>query len=133
MPKINDIIFCLKARNADNDGVSAQTILSAITPEYIPGLFSFSVVVIVLDIDLTQTHEFRVIFETPSCETIVDICGEFPIIFNNTNLPPEHLGINVAMEWNNVNFKMSGLHTIKIFIDGKLIQSKEIFVKGKNE
>ena len=96
-------------------------------------MFSFSIIVIALDIDLTRDHEFKSIFLDPAGETLVNVEGELPVIANNTNLPPEHLGINIAMDWNNVNFKISGLHTIKIYIDGELVKCKEIFVKGKNE
>ena len=133
MAKVSDIIFCLRATNIEGEGASAHTILSVITPEYVPGLFSFSVIVNLLDIDLRETHQFNISFESPSNETVLNINGDFPIIDECTNLPQEYRGITMAMDWNNVNFKSSGLYVFKFFVDGELIKEKEIFVKGKNE
>lgn len=133
MAKVSDIIFCLRATNIEGEGASAHTILSVITPEYVPGLFSFSVIVNLLDIDLRETHHFNISFESPSDEPILNINGDLPIIDECTNLPQEYRGITMAMDWNNVNFKSSGLYVFKFFVDGELVKKKEIFVKGKNE
>ena len=133
MAKISDVIFCLRATNVEGEGASAHTILSAITPEYVPGLFSFSVIVNLLDIDLHVQHKFNIDFESSSKESVLNIEGELPIIDECSNLPKEFHGITMAMDWNNVNFKSSGLYVFKFFVDGELIKEKEIFVKGKNE
>ena len=37
------------------------------------------------------------------------------------------------MNWNNVNFKISGSYELTLKLDGQCIGSKSIFVKGKNE
>ena len=133
MAKISDIIFCLKATNIQGEGASAHSILSVISPEYVPGLFSFSVIVNLLDVDLNKTHNFNIDFESPSKEKIVNVNGELPIINEYTNLPLDYQGITIAMDWNNVNFKSSGVYELKFSIDDELVGSKEIFVKGKNE
>ena len=52
---------------------------------------------------------------------------------DNSNLPAEYKGLTIAMDWNNVNFKCSGLYKIQIIIDESIVKEKEIFVKGKNE
>ena len=49
------------------------------------------------------------------------------------NLPQQYKGINIAMDWNNVNLKVSGEYIIKITVDDILLKEKRIFVKGKNE
>ena len=36
MAKVENIIFCLQAVNMDEQGVTAQNILNALNPEYIP-------------------------------------------------------------------------------------------------
>ena len=51
MAKVSDVIFCLRAVNIDGEGTCAQGILTTLTPEYIPGLFSFAVVITLLDIE----------------------------------------------------------------------------------
>ena len=133
MAKISDVIFCLRATNIEGEGATAHTILSVIAPEYVPGLFSFSVIINLLDVDLKQAHQFNINFESPSNEVVLTINGELPTIDTSTNLPQEYQGITIAMDWNNVNFKTSGLYSLKFFVDGEFVNSKEIFVKGKNE
>ena len=133
MAKISDIIFCLRATNVEGEGASAHTILTALTPEYVPGLFSFSIIVNLLDIDLEHEHKFKIDFISPSEEEVLNISGDLPIMDIRTNLPKEYNGINIAMDWNNVNFKSSGLYIIRVYVDDVLIKEKEIFVKGKNE
>lgn len=133
MAKISDIIFCLNAQNLEGVGVSANNILTSINPEYIPGLFSFSVVVTLLDIDASKSHKFSVSFIDPTGESVIELNGEVPIFEDNSNLPLEYKGLNLAMDWNNVNFKCSGMYSIKVEIDSVLAGEKNIFVKGKNE
>lgn len=133
MPNVSDIIFCLRATNNNVEGACATNILSVISPEYIPGLFTFSVVVNLLDIDTSVEHKFSVDFNAPNEENTIHIEGPVPIFVDESNLPKEYKGVTIAMDWNNVNFKMSGLYTIKIYVDQELIKTKSIYVKGKNE
>lgn len=133
MAKISDIIFCSNAQNIDGVGVSANNILTVINPEYVPGLFSFSVVVTTLDLDCSISHELFVEFLDPTDESVIEINVPVPVVEDNSNLPKEYKGLNLAMDWNNVNFKRSGVYKIKIRIDDELIGEKSIFVKGKNE
>ena len=133
MAKVSDIIVCMNATNTEGVGVSAINILPAITPEYVPGLFTFSVVAIVLDLDLTKNHSLRVDFKDPEGEIVVHVEGVLPSQEIHSNLPSEQLGVNIAMDWNNVNFKRGGLFTIEVIIDEELLGEKQIFVKGKNE
>lgn len=133
MAKVSDVIFCLRATNTEGEGASASTILTALTPEYIPGLFTFSVIITLLDITPEENHTIVVDFLDPSKEKVVHIVSDIPQIEDDSNLPREYKGLNMAMDWNNVNLKMSGLYTICISFDGAVIQEKSIYVKGKNE
>ncbi len=135
MAKVDNIIFCLRTTNSEEQGVSANTVLSAITPEYIPGLFSFSVIVCLLDLDYNAEHFFSVEFVDPTGEKVVNIENQVMprLQLYEGNVPNEYKGINIAMEWNNVNLKVSGLYTIRFLYDGLEIGTKKIYVKGKNE
>ena len=133
MANISDIVFCLNAINNEGEGASAINILPSITPEYIPGLFTFSIIIILLDIEPIQTHHLIVDFIAPNDETIVHIENPFSVQEDTSNLPKQYKGVNIAMSWNNVNFKVSGNYTLKIHVDGKFIKDKSIYVKGKNE
>ena len=133
MAKVSDIIFCLRATNTDETGASAMTILTALTPEYVPGLFTFSVIITLTDIDPAEDHHIAINFVNPSQENIVHIESPVPQVTDSSNLPSEYKGLNLAMDWNNLNFKTSGLYTLQVIFDDVLIQEKSIFVKGKNE
>ena len=135
MARVDNVIFCLRTINMGEQGVTANTILNAITPEYIPGLFSFSVIISILDLDYNKDHFFSVIFSDPDTNKVINIENQrIPRLdHDNGNLPNEYSGINIAMDWNNVNLKVSGLYTLKFLYDGDVIGEKSIYVKGKNE
>ena len=134
MAKVSDIIFCAKANNIDGVGATANNILTAFNPEYIPGLFSFSIIVTIIDIDCSKEHTCSVDFIDPSNESVFKIeDAPMPLLEDKSNLPKEYKGLNIAMDLNNVDFKRSGLYTFKVAIDGIQIGEKGIFVKGKNE
>lgn len=135
MARVHDIIFCMRTLNA-GEGVTLNTVLSAITPEYVPGLFSFSIFISLLDISNEGEHTFSIEFIAPNGEKVVEIENQvlpIEILDGNGNLPNEYKGINIAMDWNNVNFKCDGLYTIKVYYDRSEAGEKKIYVKGKNE
>lgn len=132
MAKVNDIIFCLNSVNLQGQGVSANAILSAITPEYIPGLFTFSVIVTILDIDLEKEPILKIVFGKDE-DTLGVIEGPLPNIEDTSNLPKEYRGINLSIDMNNTNFKSDGLYKLSVFLNEELLKEKEIYVKGKNQ
>lgn len=131
---VHDIVFCVNTINT-GDGVTANNILPVLNPEYIPGLFSFSVIITILGVDTKIPHKLLLKLLSPAGENIVDFPPlDMPIIDEpDSNLPSEYRGINMAIDWNNVNFKSSGLYKLAVDVDGFDIGSKEIYVKGKNE
>ncbi len=132
MPTVNDIIFCLNASNLPGQGVCANTILTTMTPEYIPGLFTFSVIITILDVDTTKEHELSISFCSPS-EVLGELKAPLPVIEDHSNLPNEYKGINLTIDWNNMNFKENGEYRITILLDDAQIGEKSIYVKGKNQ
>lgn len=133
MANVSDVIFCLRATNVEGQGACATTVLTSLTPEYIPGLFTFSVIITLLDIDPSTEHQLIVDFISPNEESVVHVESPLPVINEESNLPHQYRGINIAMDWNNVNLKVSGEYTVKITVDGILLREKKIYVKGKNE
>ena len=132
MANLTNVIFCLRAESVGNN-VNAEGILSTLTPNYIPGLFSFSAIVSILGISAQDEHTFRVLFTSPTNESPIDISDKFVIPKYNDNLPEEYKGLNLTMNFNNIDFKVSGLYKMSVFIDGTCIGDKSIYVKGKNE
>lgn len=134
MAKLDNVIFCLKAFSQGEQGVSAQTILHALNPEYIPGLFSFSVIVSILDLNPVETHEVQIVFKDQNADEVVNISSPLPTLsVVESNLPQDYIGIDVSMDWNNVNLTSSGEYSLDVILDKTLIGTKKVFVKGKNQ
>lgn len=135
MAKVDSIIFCLRTINMGEQGVSANIILSTITPEYVPGLFSFSVIISLLDLDSCGEHTCSIELKDPDDMVVASIENQpLPVLPPEiSNLPIEYQGINIAVDWNNVNFRTSGLYTTVVLYDECEIGRKQIYVKGKNE
>ena len=130
--RTNDIIFCANAVNIPGEGASANTILSAINPEYIPTLYSFSTVITILGYDHSVDHSIRVTFGRDGFDKgTVD--GSIPKIIDDSNLPEEYKGVNLAINWNNFDFKSEGIYLLTVEMDGVEIGQKEIYVKGRNQ
>lgn len=132
MAEVHDIIFCLNAMNVDGQGASANTILSAINPEYVPGLFSFSTIITILGIPNDGQQKLRIVLKNED-EELGAIDGMIPLIDDQSNLPDEYKGINLSIDWNNINFKRKGMLTLSVFIDQTKVADKSIYVKGKNQ
>lgn len=132
---VSDFIFCLRATNTNEEGPCAQTILSHLNPEYVPGLFSFSVILILLGVDPNGQHSLAISLSDPNEEAVAHLSAEIPPIvgLEDKGIPAEYTGINVAIDFNNVNFKRSGLYTMTVQLDGSEVESKSIYVRGKNE
>ena len=132
MIQVHDIIFCLNSSNVGGQGVCANTVLSAFNPEYIPGLFSFSTVVTIIGIDMSKKHLLKLTFDY-NAEIIGEIEGPLPPIDDFSNLPSDYKGINLSVNWNNVNLKKEGDYTLSVYLDGEKLKDKSIYVKGKNQ
>lgn len=132
MIQVHDIIFCLNSSNLSGQGVSANTVLSAVNPEYIPGLFSFSTIVAIIGIDISKEHILKLVFASDE-EVVGTIEGPLPPIDDPSNLPVEYKGINLSVNWNNVNLKKEGNYTLSVYVDDNKLKDKSIYVKGKNQ
>ncbi len=133
--RVSDFIFCLKATNFNEEGPCAKTILSFLNPEYVPGLFSFSVILILLGVDPASAHDLEVVFYDPNQEVVAQLLAELPTVkeHEENGIPAEFTGVNVAIDFNNVNFRRSGLYQMKVKFDRSEVAEKSIFVRGKNE
>ena len=120
MPSINNFLFCLNTNNSNGTN-NVNGILCAITPEYVPGLYSFGVNFAILDL-AEGTHSICLNFKDSEGTCIASI-GETPLNYTkdaNDNLP-------------NVDIKHSGIYSMEVILDGTTLGTYEIYVKGKNE
>ena len=133
MAVISNLLYCLNVNTTDGR-TDIIGLMTAMSPEYIPGLFSFSVNFTLLDLTEGE-HRITINFKNPEKETITTI-DNVKLEYKkdeNSNLPDEHMGVNVAAGLQNVDFKQSGNYSTQVILDGKDMGEFEVFAKGKNE
>lgn len=133
MPSIKNFLFCLNTNNTNGTN-NVNGILCAITPEYVPGLYSFGVNFSILDL-AEGSHSICLNFKDSDGTCIASI-GETSLNYTkdvNGNLPNQYAGVNVAANLQNVDIKHSGIYSMEVILDGTTLGTYEIYVKGKNE
>lgn len=140
MARLTNFIYCLnveriQAIDGKGESINAIGILSAITPEFVPGTYSFSVVFSVLDIDFSGNNTIQIIFSKEGVqEPLVDsgVIALSPMADENEiGLPKEHRGLNMSMDFRNIVFESEGLYHTTVYFDGVLLEKASVYVKGK--
>lgn len=138
MAKLNFFIYCsnFESQPSGVGNVDAKSILTTLTPNYIPSNYSFSIVFSVVDFDNTVDNALRIEFCSPTGETLVSTKEDIIItpapegIFPD-ELPNEYRGINVCLGFSNVLLKSPGEYDTKVYLNDTLIGNKKIYVIGK--
>lgn len=138
MSKISSLIYCIKAERISNqDGgmaLNANTIMSILCPEYVPGLFSFSIVFTIQNIDISKNNELRIVFMDPSGNIVVDtndITLPAEQKGHDEMIPEEYRGISLSMDLQNVRFESEGEYITEIYVNKASIYREKVYVKGK--
>lgn len=132
MAKVTDLIVCLKAENTNENGLCAFNILPVITPPYVPGAYSFSVAVVFVGLLPQSTDSIIIRISDPQKANVT----EAEINANKAGMPPidenlaEITGLNLAVDFNNVVFKMPGIYCISVIVNKVELAKKEILVKA---
>ena len=141
MGNINTFIYCLQAdtiQSPEGQAVNANAILTAITPEFIPGAFSFSIVFALNNLEI-ENHTLHIYFKNSDGKVLVD-SNDIHIPFkeiiekgqNGASLPDEEKGMIMSMDLRNVLFEKVGYYCTFIYLDGNLVGEYKIYAKGKN-
>ena len=141
MARVSGFLYCLNTeRNTTPDGKGELTnaigVLSTITPEYIPGLFSFSIIFSIIDIDLKSNNRIRISFADDNKKEIVnsgEILLNLPTPVEQLDIPNEYKGLNLCMDMRNVALEKDGVYRTTIFFNDETLGCYEIYVKGRNK
>lgn len=142
MARLENFIYCLNAVREVEDGqpgsnINALGVLASITPEYMPGTFSFSIIFTVLNIDITKADNTVQVKFYRECDgkTLIDsgILQMPSMEDEGIGLPKEYKGLNMSMDCRNVVFDSEGIYATQIYFNGELIGEKKIYVKGKRK
>lgn len=140
MASLTNFIYCINAeRVPGNEGkgenINAIGVLSALTPEFVPGTFSFSIIFSVLDIDISANNTIQIIFSKKGEEKNLVNSGviTIPPLPNEDEigLPNEYKGLNMSMDFRNVIFETEGLYNTEVIFNGQSLGNNPIYVKGK--
>ena len=119
-----------------NDIVCAVEPLSCLTPEYVPGVFSFSIVFSIIGIDVTKDSNTIRLAMYDANENIVfdsSIIQLPPFPSEEDNIPKDFKGINMSMDLKNVNFVADGVYYSRIECNGVVLSEHSIYVGGKKK
>lgn len=140
MVRINNFIYCLNAEripapDGNRDAVNAMGVLSILTPEFVPGTFSFSIVFSILGVDtINQNNKIRIIFGDTENHTLVDT-GDIVLPpkpeGDDLELPIEYQGLDMSMDFRNVIFEKEGIYGTQIIWNGEKLGDCMIYVKGR--
>lgn len=138
MANLTSFIYCLNAeRNQNPQGkgetINANGVLTVMSPEFIPGTFSFSIIFSILDVNIEQSGLVVVIFKDSEGKEIINT-GTLTIpsspIDGVLELPKEYIGYNLCMDFRNVVFEHEGEYMTEIYFNSTLIGQQAIYVKG---
>ena len=135
-PKILTFLYCLHTgKQKENGPIDAFGILPFLSPEFVPGMYSFSVVFGVVGIQEDKNHILGLQFKDPQGKVLIDApnvsiqAGTFK---NGDNrLPAEATSIMLSMDLQNIVFETEGMYMTSVSFDGKHLGDFEIYVKGK--
>lgn len=141
MAKQSNFIYCINSErvpgtDGNGDSLNAVGVLSVITPEFVPGAFSFSIILSVLDMDVKKENTIKIVFRDPDGKEIVNTNDI--VIPPNPNeetmeLPKVYQGLNMCMDLRNVIFEKEGLYYTEVIVNGNQIGKNEIYVKGRRK
>lgn len=138
MARLTNFIYCLNAeRIAAPDGsgesMNARGVLPVITPEFVPGTFSFSIIFSIQGIDIGNSNTMQILFLKEDKALVDSGVITIPPMTNlkEDGLPMEYKGLNMSMDLRNVVFEKEGVYTTKIILNKEEIGDNPIYVKGK--
>ena len=131
MAKIRNFIYCLNVDITEDGRTDIRGFLDSMMPEYIPGLFSFSIHFSIVDIS-DGHHEVGVSFKNEDGTINTDV-GNISIDYKKDekiNMPREEVGVNLTVALQNIEFKKSGKYYTQVTVDGEDGGCYPIYVRG---
>ncbi|MFB9859611.1 DUF6941 family protein [Salinicoccus siamensis] len=133
MPKITTFVYAEEISNTRDNKLNIVNPLNVFRPAFVPGMFSFSVVIGIIGLDVTQgKHTLRIKFygedqkETPLIDTGYVPLEDVPT--GPLSLPSELRGMMGSMDFRNVVMKSEGVYITEVFVDGDLLGEFPIHV-----
>lgn len=96
-------------------------------PRYVPSDYSFSITIGVSDFDLTRENTIKLVFKSPSGDTLIDTgdCS-LPASPADALIPKEYQGAVMSAPFQNVELNSEGVYHLEILFNGESLGTKEI-------
>lgn len=141
MARLANFLYCLNAERQQGPqgkgaSINAMGVLTVLTPEFMPGLFSFSIIFSILDIDPHSDSQIKVVFTDNTGKVITDTGNiTIPPVPADPDLclPSKYVGYNLSMDFRNVVFENDGEYKTDIYFNKELLGTAPIFVKGRRQ
>lgn len=139
MAKLANFIYCLSAERqqvpqGQGESINAMGVLTVLTPEFVPGTFSFSIIFSILDVDASSDSQIKIVFKEKGGKEIVNT-GSITIppapAEVGVQIPSEYLGYNLSMDFRNVVFEHEGEYATEVYFNSVLLGTNVIYVKGR--
>ncbi len=140
MPRLANFIYCLNAeriQNSDGKGevTNAMGVLSTMIPEFVPGMYSFSVIFSILNMDASIENEIQLLFsKVGSKEPLVDtgVVKLSPVSDKDEVIVPDYYkGLNLSFDFRNLVFEEEGAYETRIIFNQEDLGAVSIYVKGR--
>lgn len=139
MAYLANFLYCLNAERqqapqGSGDCINAMGVLTVLTPEFVPGLFSFSIIFSILDVDVNSENQIKIVLKDSNGKELVNTQSITmpPVPADGAlQLPSKYTGYNLSMDLRNVVFENEGECTTDIYFNNTLLGSHSIYVKGR--
>ena len=123
MARVSTFLYCDSFENImtpSGPKLNVSNPLQIFTPAYIPGNFSFGILIGIIGFDTKITHSLRVIFKHKESEKSVFDTGNIEFPTNAESKLPTYLdGTMINMDFRNVVFENDGEYFTEVIFDDK--------------
>ncbi len=139
MAKLSYFMICDTMNNVPMPGGTLGLNITnpqlVLTPKYIPGNYSFCVVVGVQDVKPTDpsTNAIKLKFEllTPKGKLLQQSVADLPMV-NMQKVPEQYQGFLMSFDLRNLPIEEEGAYVLNLYVDDVLIGNKEIPIYKKS-
>lgn len=139
MPKISTFMYCEETlKNGDDNQILLRNPLTVFRPAFVPGMFSFSIVFGISGIKISEKEyklQLRFINSAEPNNPIINT-GIIPLTYDpnvqppDSELPSEHQGIMINMDFRNAILKNEGDYYTEVILNDEVLGTFTVYVKG---
>lgn len=137
MPRISTFMYAERTEPNQQGQMTITNPLITINPMFVPGMFSFSIIFGIVDINNDSDHTIQITFNSPNDEDtplintdVISLQNRVIPLENEVDLPLEQKNLMFNLDFRNVVLKTEGLYKSKVYIDGTLSGEYPIYVKA---